>query len=77
MIKEQVGQAIRKKRLEYPYTFEALAERAEVGITFLKEIEAGKKQPSVTTLFKLARALETTPEELIMPTYREWMRSGT
>lgn len=60
-------------RIEHKLTQDVLAHNAEIGLTFLKEIEGGKKQPSVTTLFKLSRALDTTPDKLILPTYQKWL----
>ena len=72
MIKKGIGADLRRLRLEKGFTFEALAHNADLGTTFLKEIEAGKKQPSVTTLFKLSLALGTTPDQLIVPTYIQW-----
>ena len=74
MIKKAIGDEIRRYRKEQSLTFEALAHRSNIGLTFLKELESGKKQASVTTLYKLAFALEITPDLLIMPYYSEWLK---
>jgi len=53
-------------------TQEALADRAGLGIRFLQDIEAGNKQPTITTVFRLAKALDLTPGELLDPIYHCW-----
>jgi len=35
------------------------------GLQFLQEIEAGDKQPTISTVFKLAKALNTKPGALL------------
>ncbi len=75
MIKESIGADLRRMRLKRKLTQEALAHNADVGIAFLKNIEAGRKQPSVTTLFKLALALDVSPAELIVPTFEQWRKN--
>lgn len=42
-----------------------LAIAAGVDLSFLNEIENGKRDPSVATLLKLGRALSTTPAALL------------
>jgi transcriptional regulator with XRE-family HTH domain len=73
MIKQGFGAEIRRLRIENGLTLEALAHDADMGLTFLKEIEAGQKQASITTLFKLAFALSVAPDVLIVPTYNKWV----
>ena len=72
MIKKGIGAELRRLRNEHKLTQEALAHNADVAIAFVKEIEVGKKQPTATTLFKLAYALGVTPNDLISSTYEEW-----
>lgn len=74
MIKNEVGAEIRRLRRANAFTLEALAHQADMGLTYLKELEAGEKQPTVTTLFKLAEALGVTPDRLIMPAYEKWLK---
>jgi transcriptional regulator with XRE-family HTH domain len=42
-----------------------LAERSSISQTYIGELEAGKKQPTVKTVKKLAKALDVTVEYLI------------
>ncbi len=53
----QLGTAIRRLRLEADLTLEALADAAEMHVTYLSGIERGKNNPSWTKLAGLAVAL--------------------
>ncbi|WP_165776916.1 helix-turn-helix domain-containing protein [Paremcibacter congregatus] len=75
MIKKEIGAELRRMRVEHGLTQEALSHNADISISFLKKLEAGNKQPSALTLFKLSRALETTPDKLILPTYQKWLEA--
>ncbi|HJQ55280.1 MAG TPA: helix-turn-helix transcriptional regulator [Vineibacter sp.] len=46
-------------------TQRALAERADVSVTYLSEIESGRKPGSVTALSALARALGVSVDDLV------------
>lgn len=59
------GQTLRKFRKAAQLTQEQLALCAHVQRNYVSELELGQKQPSVTTLLKLARALKVTPGEFI------------
>lgn len=53
-----IGEKIKKKRLEKHMKQYELAERAEMSNTFLSDIENGRSEPSIKTLGKIAVALE-------------------
>lgn len=53
-----IGEKIKKKRLEKHMKQCELAERAEMSNTFLSDIENGRSEPSIKTLGKIAVALE-------------------
>jgi len=72
MIKEGFGTDLRRLRLERGFTQEMLADHANIAVRFLKDLEAGKKQASITTLFKLSHALGANPDQLIQPTFEKW-----
>lgn len=57
---------IRFYRKKLHYTQEELAERADVSISYIKQIESGKefKNVSLTTLLKLSKALDTSIRKL-------------
>jgi len=55
-----LGEAIRQLRLEVGLSQEKLAERAETDLSQVGGIERGLRNPSYTTLARLAAALGTT-----------------
>lgn len=56
---------IRELRQNRNLTLQALAERAGLSVSYLSEIELGKKQPSLETIDRLAKALNISREGLI------------
>lgn len=59
-----LGEAVRRLRLEAGLSQEQLAERAATDLTQIGGIERGVRNPSYTTLVRLADALETSVGEL-------------
>lgn len=59
-----LGEAVRRLRLERRLSQEQLAERASTDLTQIGGIERGVRNPSYTTLVRLAAALETSVGEL-------------
>lgn len=59
-----LGEAIRRLRLEAKLSQEQLAERAGTDLTQVGGIERGVRNPSYTTLLRLADALETSVGEI-------------
>lgn len=65
----KLGELIRRLRLEKGLSQEALAEGADIHRNFLSEIERGNKGITLETLFRLSRALDTTPQSIITAIY--------
>ena len=59
------GRALFRARRERGLSQEALAEAADLHRTYVSFLERGQKQPSLTTVFRLSRALSTSPSVLI------------
>ena len=59
-----MGQAIRERRLGQPFTLIELAERAGLSQPFLSQVENGRARPSMASLYRIASALDTTPQAL-------------
>jgi len=59
------GQVIRMLRKERGFSQEALAFESNLDRTFLSQLETGRKQPSLTTIFHLAAALQVNVSELL------------
>lgn len=60
-----VGANVRRLRVERKLTQEQIAYDAEVDVTYLRGIEAGRRNPSVSILGRLATALTVHPGELL------------
>jgi transcriptional regulator with XRE-family HTH domain len=59
-----LGEAVRRLRLEAEMSQETLAEAAGTDLTQVGGIERGIRNPSYTTLLRLAAALETSVGEV-------------
>lgn len=62
---ELLGKHIREQRKIKKYTLEQLAEKLDVSVTFIGQIERAKGIPSLETLVKIANALETSIDGLM------------
>ncbi len=59
-----LGKEVRRRRRALGLTLEALAERADLSPHYLSTVETEKRDPSVSTVLALARALDVAPGEL-------------
>ena len=59
------GKVLRQLRQDANLTQEELGFEADLRRTYVSILELGQQQPSLTTLLKLARALELTGSELV------------
>jgi transcriptional regulator with XRE-family HTH domain len=57
---ESLGSKIRKQRLSHNLKLIELAEKCDISPSFLSQIERNQANPSVTTLYTIAEALETS-----------------
>jgi transcriptional regulator with XRE-family HTH domain len=65
MIVEIFGKVLRELREAKNISQEKLAEYCELDRTYISLLERGLRQPTITTLFKVAKALDIAPSELI------------
>ena len=64
-VKEIFSKVLLELRKEKKLTQARLAEKAELETNFIGYMERGQRQPSITTIFKLAKGLEVSPTEII------------
>ena len=64
-IAAKFGRALRKCRTQRNLSQEALAFESDVDRVFISHIEQGLKQPTITTIAKLARGLGISPSDLV------------
>ncbi len=69
-----LGDAIAKQRNDSGVTQEDLAARVDLSSRSIQRIEAGTEQPRYETLFKIAHALNTTPDQFILPMWEYWLK---
>lgn len=62
---EALSKAIRMQRLERDLSQEQLAELCDMDQTYLSQIERNKRQPSLKTLRKIAKALGLKLSDLV------------
>ena len=65
MEREELGMMIRQARKKNGFTMEKLAEKADIGVTFLGEIERGKKMPSLETFIRLVEAMNVSSDYIL------------
>jgi transcriptional regulator with XRE-family HTH domain len=65
MTVEIFGQVLREMRENHHLSQEKLAEYCDLDRTYISLLERGLRQPTITTIFKLAKALNISPSELI------------
>ncbi len=66
------GLTLRRTRRLEEITIEQLSEMSGVSTTFIKSLEKGAQQPSLSTIFRLAASLKISPSELITPAWEDW-----
>jgi transcriptional regulator with XRE-family HTH domain len=66
-IKDILGRNIKYFRFHRQLSQSALAEKANISVTFLSNIERGKMFPKVETLSRLTESLDVTVYELFRP----------
>jgi transcriptional regulator with XRE-family HTH domain/quercetin dioxygenase-like cupin family protein len=64
---DNLGSRLKNLRLKAGLTLRALARKAEVSPSFVSQIENGKSQPSVATLYAFAQLLEVSIDDLFEP----------
>ena len=64
-IEEAFGQIIKLLRKKTNYSQEKLSEISSLDRSFISLLENGKKQPSLVTIFQLAKAFNTTPSKIL------------
>lgn len=60
-----IGAMVREARTAKGLTQEELAEKVEIGVTYLSDIERGKKYPSLSLFVKLTEVLEVSADYLL------------
>lgn len=62
-----VGRNVKRIRTARGLTQEELAERSGFSQQYLSDLERGRRNPTIVSLWELAQALAATPVDLITP----------
>jgi len=65
---QRFGKALRKHRVSCGLTQEELAFETDLHRTFISMLERGTRQPTLSTIFVLAKAVQCEPEQLVLET---------
>ena len=65
MERAALGKRIRESRIKKGYTQQDLAERADVGVVYISEIERGIKMPSLNIFIKIMDALDVSADYIL------------
>jgi transcriptional regulator with XRE-family HTH domain len=65
MVIEIFGRVLRELRESNNISQEKLAEYCDLDRTYISLLERGLRQPTITTLFKLSKALNISPSDFI------------
>ena len=63
------GRVLREYRLKSTLSQEDLALEAGIDRTFVSLLERGKRQPTLQTVFRLAKVLDVSPATLVARTF--------
>ena len=62
-----VGSNVRKLRLECQMTQEQLSDASGLAQQYISELENGRRNPTIVTLYEIAVALKVVPADLLQP----------
>ena len=65
MVVKQFAKVLQELRHESGLSQEELAEKCNLHDRYISFLERGLRQPTITTIFKLAKALDIKPSDLI------------
>lgn len=64
-LEERFGELLKELRSEKGLSQEALATDCDLDRTYISLLERGQRQPTISTLFKIAKALKMTPSSIV------------
>ena len=64
-ILEVIGKKLKKAREGVNLSQEKLAEKTKLHRTYIGMVERGERNPTIGTLYRIVKALETTSQEIL------------
>jgi transcriptional regulator with XRE-family HTH domain len=62
-----VGNRVREARVARGWTQEEFAEKSGFSQQYISDLERGRRNPTIVSLYEMAQALQTTPVALLTP----------
>ena len=75
-VKKVFGGDLRSHRTNLESTQQDVALSCDMSVRFYQYLEGGTRTPSLITIFRLADALDTTPDELIEKSWKVWKKEN-
>jgi transcriptional regulator with XRE-family HTH domain len=70
-IREAFGTVLRQKRKAHGYSQEELAHNAGITMRYISLLERNQRQPTISTLYLLCKALEVSMGEFVLEMEKE------
>ena len=64
-LSKEIGVRIRDRREGIALTREQLAEKSDLSVQFIAEVECGRSRMSTTSLYKIARTLNLSADDIL------------
>jgi transcriptional regulator with XRE-family HTH domain len=64
-LEEKFGDLLKELRSKKGLTQNEFAKRCSLDRTFISMLERGLRQPTITTLFKIAKVLDVSPSSIV------------
>ena len=68
---ERFGAAVRRRRIELGLTQEDLAQAAGLSQRYISVLERGENSPTLNVIFRICRALDVSPMELLESVWKQ------
>jgi len=70
-LESRFGLVLKELRVKKGYSQESLAIECDLDRTYISLLERGLRQPTISTLFTIASALEVTPSSIVKELEKE------
>ena len=64
-LQNHIGKKVRQLRQQKVWSLEALANKTDSGVSYISEVENGKRNPTIEKMWELATALEVEVRDLL------------
>lgn len=75
-IRKNLGHTLKAFRVKRAWTQEDAEFHTGVPYRTIQDIEAGRSEATILTLFKVAKGMNLTPSELLEAAWKSWLLTG-